>query len=383
MKLSSDYSYSEIPLAHGSAGDWIAWSVVAAALAVIVILYSRDRLAFFFAVFAFVNLLPVSNLLFPIGTILAERLMYLPLVGLVACVVIAISTATRQLRIPRAVLVVLACLIVAGFSVRTWIRNLDWTNDLTMAFASVRTSPHSFKTHRLFAAALFRADPNHANIDRVIAEADESIAILGQLPDDLDASNAWNLAAACHLAKGDSLPRDDARKQYEQAVRIALRSIAIDIASRAAYNHRHGSSVGVNPEAAEAYRILASAYLRLGQAAQALPAATHAQTINPANVEVYGQIADAFLAEHRGEEAAVILAEGMFATGDQSLRSDLLKLYQSGVDTKGCAVVPGPRGPALNPSCEIVRRDLCAGAARAHRQDLRQQLACPDERSNP
>jgi hypothetical protein len=69
----------------------------------------------------------------------------------------------------------------------------------------------------------------------------------------------------------------------------------------------------------------------------------------------------------------------MFATGDHSLREDLLKVYQnSDIDAGGCAVVPGPRGPALNSSCEIVRRDLCAGAARAHRPDLSRQLTCPN-----
>jgi hypothetical protein len=101
-----------------------------------------------------------------------------------------------------------------------------------------------------------------------------------------------------------------------------------------------------------------------------------ARTINPASVEVYPQIADAYLAQGRGEDAAIALAEGMFATGDASLRQDLLQIYQSGVDANGCAVVPGPRGPALNPSCAIVHRNLCEGAARAHRQDLWQQLQC-------
>jgi hypothetical protein len=114
----------------------------------------------------------------------------------------------------------------------------------------------------------------------------------------------------------------------------------------------------------------------LGNAAQALSAATRARTIDPANVEVYGQIADAYLAESRGEDAAIALAQGMFATSNGMLRADLLKLYQSGVDSKGCAVISGPRGPALNPACDIVRRDLCTAAAQAHRSDLAGQLHC-------
>lgn len=97
---------------------------------------------------------------------------------------------------------------------------------------------------------------------------------------------------------------------------------------------------------------------------------------NPANVLVYDQIADAYLAEGRGEDAAIALAEGMFVTGSASLQEDLLKLYQSVVDNQGCAVIPGAKGPTLNPSCDIVHRDLCAATVRAHRPDLGEQHGC-------
>jgi tetratricopeptide (TPR) repeat protein len=138
----------------------------------------------------------------------------------------------------------------------------------------------------------------------------------------------------------------------------------------------HGTRAAEPPIAAESYRTLASAYLRVGNAAQALSAATQARRIDPTNVEAYGQIADAYLAQSRGEDAAIALAQGMFATSNRMLRADLLKLYQSGVDSKGCAVISGPRGPALNPACEIVRRDLCTAAAQAQRSDLAGQLHC-------
>jgi tetratricopeptide (TPR) repeat protein len=207
----------------------------------------------------------------------------------------------------------------------------------------------------------------------VIAEASRSLAILESLPDALDVPIPWTQAAAYYLAKGDSLHGASA-EPYQQAVRIALRAIAIEQASRLA--RAHGTDATAPPIAAESYRILASAYLRMGNAGQALSAATHARTVDPSNVEVYGEIADAYLAQSRGEDAAIALAQGMFATSNAALRADLLKLYQSGVDAEGCAVIRGPRGPALNPACAIVRRDLCAAASLARRSDLAGQLHC-------
>ena len=371
-KLSADYSYSEIPLASGSVADWTAWLAVAMALWMVALLWKRCRAAFFFACFSFLNLLPASNLLFPIGTIMAERLLYLPLAGWLACLALAIDSAARPSRQAHLASVIIG-LMAAGFAIRTWVRNIDWKDDLAMATASVQTSPGSFKVHRLLAASLFQSDPG--NIDRVITEANKSLAILESLPDELDVPVPWNQAAAYYLAKGDSL-RGAATEPYQQAVRIALRSIAIEQASRAARDRAHGMHASEPPVAAEGYRLLASAYLRLGDSAQALSAAMHARAIDPANVEVYGDLADAYLAQSRGEDAAIALAQGMFATSNGMLRADLLKLYQSGLDPKGCAVISGPRGPALNPACDIVRRDLCAAATQAHRSDLARQLHC-------
>ena len=352
--------------------------------------------AFFFAGFAFLNLLPASNLLFPSGTIMAERLLYLPSVGLVAILAIVIDNASKQLPRPSLVTAVVFVSIATGYGVRTWIRNLDWRDDLTMATVSVETSPASFKVHRSLATDLLQIDPSHSNIDRVIAEADRSIAILAGVPDASNTSSTWNIAADGHLAKrdlelcsggkADSRPcspdSTSARREFERAAQIALRSTQIEAAGRTAYNRRHGTRIPAAAAAADGYRILASAYLRLEEAEQALTAALQAKTIDPSNPEAYAQIAAAELAEKRGEDAAISLVEGMFVTSDAALRNDLLTIYRSGVDTKGCAQAPGPAGPALNPLCDIVQRDFCAAAAEVQRQDVIEQFACGQMRKH-
>ena len=92
-KLSSDYSYAQIPLAHGALGDWAACIAVLAAALLVVALYWWNRTAFFLASFAAITFVPMSNLLFPIGTIMAERFLYMPAIGLLACLVMAIYAA--------------------------------------------------------------------------------------------------------------------------------------------------------------------------------------------------------------------------------------------------------------------------------------------------
>jgi hypothetical protein len=115
----------------------------------------------------------------------------------------------------------------------------------------------------------------------------------------------------------------------------------------------------------------------LGKVSEALAAGLQAQTIDPANSGAYQEIADAYLAQGEGQEAAIALAEGMLLSGDRGLLDELLKLYQSGVDQKGCAVKAGPHGPTLNPACETVMRDLCEATRRMHRADLGARFGCP------
>lgn len=371
-KLSSDYSYSQIGLAHGGAEDWICWIAVVGTAALAAVLWNRSRLAFFFLGFAFLNLLPASNLLFPIGTIMAERLMYLPLAGLVAAAAIAVAA----LPVSGRALAMCGVAIAVAFAVRTWVRNIDWTDDKTMAMATVRTSPKSFKAHRLLAAQLLGNDAAQSDVDGAIAEIGRSLAILETVPDEMQLAEPWNLAAVCHRVKGDRLKGDDARKEYEEAARLAQRSIAVDKATRAAYDRRHGAHLPAPATAADAYRTLASAYLHLNRPREALGAAVEAQRIDPSNSGAYQEMAEADLDLERAEEAAIVLAEGMFASDSRDLLSDLMRLYQSGLDEKKCAVVTGPRGPTLNPNCEIVRRNMCEATGRLHREDLRRRMGC-------
>jgi protein O-mannosyl-transferase len=382
--LSCDYSYPQIPLVNGSLDDWLSCIAVAAAVVGVLFLYRRNRTVFFLACFALVNLVPVSNLFFPIGSIMAERFLYLPLAGLLACLVMGIYAVAERTRV--ALLAPsLLCIIALGFCLRTWTRNLDWQNDLAMATSAVRTSPNSFKTHKLLAAVLYESDPNHSNIDRITSEADKSMALLDSLPDALNEAEAYLWPGAYHLVKGDRLrqPGSDGQilsspasvAQYHRAREILLRSIAIDRSARAEYHRQLERSRGNSAASftrngdmetfrgpSEAQRLLSEVYLRLGDPDDALDAATHSSQLDPLNPEAYRQIAEVFLAGRRADDAAAKLMAGLLITSDPGLREELLNLYRSDLDVQGCAVVPGPRGPAINPHCEMVQRHICAAS---------------------
>ena len=345
-RLSVDYSYSEIPLARA---DWLVWTIVAGAAVSVALLYRWNRIAFFFACFAALTFLPTANLLFPIGTIMAERFLYLPLVGLVACAVLAIYGVSER------VAPVALCLMVAGLGARTWVRNLDWKDNLTLVSADVRTSPNSYKLHKVLGSLLYtaRADPG-----RVSAEADRALSILDPLPDALNDTDTYRWAGGLFLERGD-LPR---------ALKTLQRAVAIGEA------HRQNRVRGVAVSTAEAYRLLSAAHLRLGDLPKASDAASRARALDPRNPHGYRQSAEVSLAAKDGEAAAIALTEGFLLTGDGGLREDLVYLYRNGLDTEGCAFAQGPSGVMMNPSCGVVHRHICA-ASNGLPQALKERVA--------
>lgn len=365
-RLSCDYSYAQIPLAQGSLRDWIAWGAVAAAAFGVAILFRRNRAALYFALFGLVAFLPTSNLFFSIGTIRAERFLYLPALGLTACLVLAMYAAA--LRIGRAPLApILLAVIATGFVLRTWVRNADWRDNLTLAAATVRTSPMSYKAHALLADALYQADAGHSNIDRVIEEAEKSMTPLDGLPDLNNVAAAYLEAGQYYLTKGDvSAGRDP--QAYRKSVQALQRSIAIFEASDRRYRDEHsarGASAlaAASPHYVDAYGLLSAAWLRLGENRRAFEAAIGARSLEPDNPEVYRQLATVLLADGHPEQAAEKLMEGAIATADPGLREDLFKLYQHGGDPKGCAILTEASGSAIDPSCETVHRDICTASA--------------------
>lgn len=354
--LSADYSFNAIPLARGSMPDGLAWLTVAAALAAMAAAARRDRATAFFCAFAVVSYLPASNLLFPSGTIFGERLLYLPAAGLAALFALALA------RLPRRAFAAIVSVIVVAFGVRTWMRNPDWTSDITLWRAAVIAEPSSAKTHHALAQALYDSDPSHANLDEVIAQQEHAIAILDPVPDALNAFPMYRQAGAYHLDKATALAAEG-RPEFERALVRLQRAVTIEAVGE---RRRDAPAVAAR---ADLNRLLASAYLGLHDAEQAIAAAARARDLEPLAPLPYRQIATAQLAREEPDAAAETLMVGSMVTADRGLTQALLGLYAAGVDEGRCATANGASGPTLNTSCPVVQQHLCAAAPEAARLD--------------
>ncbi len=383
LKLSSDYSYNAVPLVNGGWQAWACGALAASLAAGMILLYARQRTAFFLAAFAFLAFLPASNLLFPLGTIMAERLLYLPLVGLLACLVLGLDAAGRRLRAPWVAPAVIG-VFLCGFTLRTWARNADWHDDITLARSAVRSCPASFKAHAMLAVALKAADPGRTNLGEEIAEAEKAIAILQPLPDFKSTPEMYRFAGESYLIRGDRLhgahPAESVQ-DYRRALAVLKRGAAILEANRRvrlAALRAQGKAEDLlgSTRDVDIYRSLAAAYYRLGDGDRAFDAAMESRRREPLNPAVYSQLGEILYAVHQPAGAATVLMEGMLVTSDMGLRRQLIDLYRAGLDREGCAITAGPYGPAINPQCAVVHRTMCDAALDAIR--IRLETGRPD-----
>ena len=157
IPLSADYSFNQIALISSPAG--LSFLIPALALLVTIgataLVFARSERpwflcgAFFLATFSL-----TSNFVRPIGTIMAERLLYLPSLGFTCAVAWWIARARR-----REAAIAAAVLLALLYAGRTVLRNADWKDHLALFSSAAEVSPNSSLVQANLAGALLGSNP--------------------------------------------------------------------------------------------------------------------------------------------------------------------------------------------------------------------------------
>ena len=222
-------------------------------------------------------------------------------------------------------------MVVVALAARTWVRNQDWRSDLTLAEATVAVSPESYKSHLMLANALYEAGAGAADIDRVLAEAEKSVAILAPIPAERNHANALRRSAIWYLAKADLGGAAARGAACRRAIELLERCRSMISAQQEESAKRPGYDPRADPltaAPAEIDRLISDAYLKLGDTGRALELSARAIESDPGNPEHYRQLAQALIAGGRAEQAIAVLMEGVLLTMDGGLRQNIVDVYQ-------------------------------------------------------
>ncbi len=352
--LSCDYSFNQIPLfgwTLTSADDlasWLAVVWIGALFAMILWAWLHRNASFFFLAFFIVALLPIANLFFMTGTIMGERLMYLPMIGLLGALAAAIAAIERWIAmrmpsrplLPFVVIGGLVSTVILALGVRTFQRNRDWHSDLTLWQAAAVTSPNSIKVYRALSATMFFEGADKWPLDEVIRTAERGIAIVEAhqlapvhrpIPTYLHAGHYYRLKSEQLSTSGLTQEASMAIQRAIQLLEAAAESdkAISEVFVQNAIQHRKFSLSIADAAKPQIYQELGIAYLGGNQIEKALETFEYLQRSALSDPETHCCMAVALGQLGRLDEAAVSLMKmRMLGGGDERNSSMLVQAYQ-------------------------------------------------------
>ncbi|MFI5095043.1 MAG: tetratricopeptide repeat protein [Candidatus Acidiferrales bacterium] len=281
--LSCDYSYNAILLYAG--GRRLAIPAVAAVLVLALWIWTlwTKRVAWFLAGAIYLcGFAVTANLLIPTGTIMGERLAYLPSAGF--CLLAALLWMRLEKDQRRLAWAVLA-IVVAALATRTMIRNGDWQDNFSLFSAGVRAVPGSAKMHYALGGEYLK----RGQLDAAFAELQTALRIYPDYPEAMENSG---------IVESRLGHDQEARRFFEKAVSMTRRE-NVDYDSRVVNLAAQLMKLGKNDDALKllneeianspayspAWSFRAVLRYRRGETAAAGEDAQNALRLDPANLQ--------------------------------------------------------------------------------------------------
>jgi tetratricopeptide (TPR) repeat protein len=354
-RLSCERGFAQIvPVRWGDAGAWLSFAVIAGILAAVIARYRRDKTMFWAAGMFAAALLPVSNLVLLIGATMAERFLYLPSIGF------AIAAAVLLFRVKQHVPArAIAIALVAVLACRTFARNGDWQDNLTLARADVPSAPRSARLREMLASSLFARDPV-GNLDAAIASGEAGWQILRALPPVEIYQQTPARLGAYYRLKGDAVGPPQNREWYEKSLSLLERARESSQAIEKAYDQAqlaHGKPLATRVAYQPVYADLGLTYMRLGRYPEAIAALRYGREVDPRTAAPYDLLAQAYAAQGdpRGA-AATVLAKVLLLGATPEALAQAAQVYGEA----SCAIERGDGWMRLNDACPQIQPDVCS-----------------------
>jgi protein O-mannosyl-transferase len=378
VRMSIDYSFDAIPLVTGLLDPMaiLGGVIVVVWVAGSVFFKNIDRGAAYSLAWIGVSFAPTANLLVPIGTIMAERLLYLPSVGFCLLAAAGIARLLRRLSRPvgggsttagrfgSAVVRTAVGILVLALAARSVVRLRDWRDNHAIFKAAIAVVPNSVRALYNYGTAC-----EDRGEDREAAEAyGKAIAL-------------WPAFVEAHYNLAGVHAR---RKEWDEAARHyreALRERPDDVPSLVNLGHalngqgRSGEAVEmlrraieIDPRSDEAYTTLGAAHLALGDPRSAAADYAEAIRVVPENADYQRNLGLALQEAGDAAGAAGAFERGLrLRPGDPDLLAALGIARLQEKDT-AAAVASLEQAVAARPAQPIFRYQLARAMEQAGRR---------------
>ncbi len=311
--LTHDYYPRHIDIMHFSDGPVIiSLFSYLALIGLAVYGYKKDRVLSFGILYFLITLSIVSNIVFPIGTNMSERFLFMPSLGfclLVPYLIYKLSGSGKTAMMAIG-------LISLAFAAKTFTRNQVWVNDFTLFTTDVKTSKNSAKVLNAAGGALQTEAPKEKDVNKKNQMLQQAVTYLNEaIKIHPTYKNAYLLLGNSYYFLND----------FDKSIAAYKKSLALDPDFKDATNNlavvyrdagrnagEKQNNIGLaetlllqsyqlNPNDAETNRLLGIAYGISGRHSLAIPYFEKVTQLDPKNAAAYQNLSSAY--KYLGDEA--------------------------------------------------------------------------------
>jgi len=308
--LSFDYSFNQFPIVGW--GNWQALLslIVYSALGIYAAMriLKRDIIAYGILLYL-ITFSVTSNLFIKIGATLGERFMYIPSLGFaIVLVFFLIRLLNRKkeegediyltINSKSKLLIGIVVLITVAYSVKTYARNFEWQNNLTLFLADIDATPNSARTHFSLASTLNTNALEQSDLQLKAQMLKDAIAGFQKTVEiHPEFSAAWYNMGVAYFNYGDQANALIAYQNcllYNPFDKQALNNLGVIYFNRKEYNSAiefFNRAIKSSPSFPDPYANLGAAYQNMGDSQNAIKYYTKALEFNPNNQMVHGNLA--------------------------------------------------------------------------------------------
>ena len=211
-KLSYDWQMGSIPLVHQFSDvrntfSLLLWAILIGYALRLSYYWTKSVGAshnpiFYSLILLVLSFIPSCNIFLRVGFVIAERVLYIPSIGLCICIPFGFNLILSKLKIPKIYLLSLFLLVIL-FSLKTYQRNKVWQNRESLFLSGIRDMPHNAKTHY-----------NYANFLR------DSLRNTDAITHYREAIALWPSHASSHNNLGTLLSGEEAIQHFRSAIKF-------------------------------------------------------------------------------------------------------------------------------------------------------------------
>ncbi len=162
LNMSYDFSFNQIPCV-GIFSTPFFGSVFLILLLLGIAFYYKNKCSVisFGIIFFFVTIALATNIITLIGTTMADRLLYTPVLGICIALVFAVFHSFKKLQHDSKSSRIIFCfgLLFLAFFINSFQRNKDWKSNFTLFTSDIKHSPNSARVNFNYATAFFTQLP--------------------------------------------------------------------------------------------------------------------------------------------------------------------------------------------------------------------------------